>query len=229
MFMRSPARVSVLFEALENRMMLSAAPVAHHPRAHPTPAHAAHHAAHKVTTPKVTTPKVNAKPKANATAGDPIYMNWNSQQIPGDVTAAGFAGDIQLNSTQWGVGKAVSSANGTGGNSGNVAISDLVITKTLDKATPKLFDQALNGVAAPEVDILFVAPNTTQPYMEIILNNVLVSGYTMNSSGDVPTESMTLNFTKVQFVYTAQNPAGGTNVITSLPWNINRFPALAGG
>src|SRR5690348_6715171 len=103
MSMRSSSRVSVLFEALESRMMLSAAPVAHHPKAHPTPAHAVHHAAHKVTTPKVTSPKVNAKPKANAAAGDPIYMNWNAQQIPGEVTSLGFAGDIELLSAQWGL------------------------------------------------------------------------------------------------------------------------------
>src|SRR5579859_1974717 len=102
MSMRSSSRVAVLFEALENRMMLSAAPAAHHPKSHPTPAPAAHHAAHKAPTPK--TPKVNAKPKTPASStGDPIYMNWNSQQIPGDVTALGFAGDILLNSALWGV------------------------------------------------------------------------------------------------------------------------------
>ena len=222
----SSSRVAVLFEALENRMMLSAAPAAHHPKAHPTPTPAAHHAAHKVAAPKA--PKVNAKPKTTAAAtaaADPIYMNWNSQQIPGDVTALGFAGDIELASTQWGVGKGVSSANGT---SGNVAISDLVITKIVDKSSPKLLDQALNGAPAPEVDIFFVAPNATQPYLEIVLNNVLISGYSMSSGGDRPTESLTLNFTKVQFLYSAPNAAGGTTSITSLPWNINRFPALAG-
>ena len=231
--MRPSTCVAVMFETLETRVMLSAAPAAQHPKAHPTPTHSAHVAAHKVpahpktSSPKTTSHKPASSKPAASSAGDPIYMNWNSQQIPGDVTALGFAGDIELLSAQWGVGKGVTSANGTSG-SGNVAISDLAITKILDKSSPKLLDQVISGAPAPEVDIFFVAPNATQPYLEVVLNNVLISGYSMNSGGDRPTESLTLNFTKVQFVYSAANAAGGTTPITSLPWNINRFPALAG-
>src|SRR5207248_2117962 len=154
------SRAAVMFEALENRMMLSAAPAAHHPKAHTVPTHSAHVAAHKVpahpktSSPKTTSPKTTSSNTSASSAGDPIYMNWNSQQIPGDVTSLGFAGDIELNSVLWGLGKGVTSANGT---SGNVAIGDIGITKAVDKSTPKLFDQVLNGAPAPEVDLLFVA------------------------------------------------------------------------
>ena len=218
---RNSLIVPVLFEALETRVLLSAAAATvHHPNLH----HAAAHVVHQ----KVVHHKVTAAHHKTAAAGDPIYMNWNSQSIPGDVTDVGFAGDILLNSVSWGLGKGVTSAMGSAaGGSRQNSVSSLTITKTLDKSTPKLLDQALGGTPTPEVDILF-SSGGTQPYLQYTLKNVLISGYSVSSGGDRPTESMTLDFTQVQISYFSQNASGQTVPITSQLWSINPIVTLQG-
>jgi type VI secretion system secreted protein Hcp len=51
------------------------------------------------------------------------------------------------------------------------------------------------------VKIDFVLTGTTQlvPYYQFELTNVLISGFSMDSSGNRPIEMLSLNFTKVQF------------------------------
>ena len=56
-----------------------------------------------VTQPDAITAAVNAALSMPRPA-DPIYMKYAG--ISGDVTAAGFQGDIELNAFQWGVGRA---------------------------------------------------------------------------------------------------------------------------
>jgi type VI secretion system secreted protein Hcp len=193
--------IPVLFEALESRMMLSAAPAAAHP---------AHHAHHAVV-PAVHKP---AHHKAPVVVGDPIFMEYGG--VTGEVSVKGFAGDIELNSFQWGVGRGISSP--TGGSADREAstpsVSEITITKSMDKTSPALLKEALAGQGTT-VRIFFVdlikGPVGTQVYAEYDLSNVLVSGYSVSSGGDRPTESLSLNFTKITYTYFTQNADGTTS------------------
>jgi len=213
MFTGSTHSAGVFFEALEDRMMLSAAhPLTHHHSPH----HAAHHhaAVHAAAKPR-------AVKSAVAKGGDPIYMQFEG--INGDVTANGFANDIQLNSFQWGVGRIVSSPTGSGADRQGSApsISEITITKNFDSASPGLLQDALIG-DAKNVKIFFV--NTVRGklnvYAEYDLTNVLISGYSVSSGGDRPTESLSLNFTKIEFK-TVQKNADGTVVPVKIAWDLS--------
>lgn len=212
--------VRPLFEPLENRLLLSAS--VHHAVAHhavPVKTHVAHAVVAKKPLVKTT-----AATAPTTLKGDPIFMKFGS--INGEVTLKGYEGDIQLNSFQWGVSRTIGSATGGSGDreAGAPSVSEITITKSMDKTSPLLLQQALAGPATPEVDIFFVEsasrslekPGQPVTYAEYVLSDVLVSSYKVSSGGDRPTESITLNFTKVKFNYV---PTGSTTPI-SVQWNL---------
>ena len=46
--------------------------------------------------------------------------------------------------------------------------------------------------------------------MQLVLTNCMISGYSASSGGDRPTESLSLNFTKVEFKNIGMGAAGET-------------------
>ena len=75
----------------------------------------------------------------------PIYMNYN--KIAGDVTADGHAKWIELNSFQFGVGRGIASPTGASADreSSAASFSEILVAKASDVASPKLFNEALQG------------------------------------------------------------------------------------
>ena len=77
----------------------------------------------------------------------PIYMNYNSLAVKGDVTATGYVGWIELNSFQWGVGRGISSPTGGSADreSSAPSVSEITVTKDQDSSTGPLLTEALKG------------------------------------------------------------------------------------
>jgi type VI secretion system secreted protein Hcp len=139
----------------------------------------------------------------SASATDPIYMKYGD--IKGEVAVNGFAGDIQLNSFQWGVGRGIS-GNGAGREASVPSVSEIVVTKVLDSTSVALTQEALIGEpTSAEIDFAKPVRGVMQTYYKITLSDALISGYSMNSGGDRPTESLSLNFTKITFVSTPRS------------------------
>lgn len=99
------------------------------------------------------------------------------------------------------------SVGSTGMSSGREAstpsVSEIVVTKTMDKSSPKLAEGASKGRTTQEL-----SKKTTQggeTYYEVKLTDVMVSSWQTSSSGDRPMESISLNFTKIEWNYTPQN------------------------
>jgi type VI secretion system secreted protein Hcp len=72
-----------------------------------------------------------------------------------------------------------------------------------DGSSAKLFVAALTGTLDKKVKIAFVrtASGTSQTYMLYELEGCGISGYSLSSGGDRPSESISLNFDKVSFTY----------------------------
>lgn len=131
----------------------------------------------------------------------PIYMNYNSDAIKGDVTADGHAGWIELNSFQFGVGRGISSP--TGGSedreSSAPSISEITVTKDQDAATGPLVTAALQGEGVTVViDFVKTSAGKLDKFMTYTLTNAMISGWSTSSGGDRPSESLSLNFTKFE-------------------------------
>ena len=148
----------------------------------------------------------------------PIYMKYEG--IDGDTTADGHAKWIEVNSFQWGVGRGISSP--TGGSmdreSSAPSVSEIVVTKAQDVATTKLLDEALQGEGKKvQIDFCKTDKGKLETYMQYVLENTLISGYSISSGGDRPSESLSLNFTKIEFKNTEMgkdNKGGASAAVT---------------
>jgi len=133
----------------------------------------------------------------------PIYMNYDSLAVKGDVTADGWQDWIELSSFQWGVGRGISSP--TGGSqdreSSAPSISEITITKAQDKATGKLLTEAYQGKGVKVViDFVKTDQGKLAKYLTYELTDTMISGYSLSSGGDRPNESLSLNFVTVNCV-----------------------------
>ena len=94
---------------------------------------------------------------------------------------------------------------------GETSLGDVVVTRTLDKSSPKLAEACASGKMFPEVEVHFctTAEKKEEPYLKYKLTDVVVTSYSFagNSSGDpLPSEEITLGFTKVEWTYVLINP-----------------------
>jgi type VI protein secretion system component Hcp len=91
---------------------------------------------------------------------------------------------------------------GGGGGAGKVAVHDISITKKIDKSSPLLFKACANGKHFPTVVLTMrKAGKGQETYLTITLTNVLISSYQTGGHADQPTESLSLNFTKIEYKY----------------------------
>jgi type VI secretion system secreted protein Hcp len=131
----------------------------------------------------------------------PIYMNYNSLAIKGDVTEANHIGWIELNSFQWGVGRGISSPTGASADreSSAPSVSEITATKAQDISTVPLLNETLQGEGQTVIiDFCKTDKGNLEGYLEYTLTNCMISGYSISSGGDRPSESISLNFTKVE-------------------------------
>ena len=130
--------------------------------------------------------------------------------IDGAVTTTGFEKWIELSSFQWGVGRAIGTAarGAATREASEPSISEIVVTKRLDKSSTKLFMDAVAGDLSATVKFKFTTTTKDKidTFLAYELTNCGLSGYSISSGGDAPSESLSLNFTKVMFTYTERDP-----------------------
>lgn len=139
-----------------------------------------------------------------------IFVNFDG--IPGSATEEGHKDWIAVDSFQFGVGRGISTPVGDAARreSSKPSVSEVVFTKRLDKASLKLWEASLVGNEGKLVKIDFTRTGTKgnlEIYAQYELTNCLVSGYSVSSGGDAPSESVSLNFTKVMFKYQGADSA----------------------
>ncbi|HXP06380.1 MAG TPA: type VI secretion system tube protein Hcp [Stellaceae bacterium] len=137
-----------------------------------------------------------------------IYMKYGS--IPGSVTTSGFEKWTELTSFQWGVRRGVGSPTSTGlsREATEPTLSEVVVTKEMDVSAPKMFLEGVAGLLNNTVLIKFTTTtkNTVVTFLTYELDNTCVSSYSISSGGDLPMESITLNFTKIIKTFTGMDP-----------------------
>ena len=134
-----------------------------------------------------------------------IYMKFGD--IKGQVQTEGFKDWIELQSMQYGVSRNTSSGAGGAGREGaHPHISDIVITKNFDVASPKLYQDSVAGAFHSKVEIKLTTTtkNKIDTYLALELTDCGVSSYSTSASshegiGGPPMESLSLNFTKIMY------------------------------
>ena len=139
-----------------------------------------------------------------------IYMEIEG--IKGDATQAQHKDWINVHSCQWGVGRGISSPVGAAQNreASEPSVSEIVVTKTLDSSSTLLFQEATIGKDGKKVKIDFCRTDKEgTAYLQLVLENVLISGFSTSSGGYAPSESLSLNFTKIEVNETGPNAKNG--------------------
>jgi type VI secretion system secreted protein Hcp len=153
----------------------------------------------------------------------PIYMNYNSLAIKGDVTEDGHKDWIELHSFQWGVGRGISSPTGGSADreSSAPSVSEITCSKSSDVSSTLLVNEALQGEGQTVIiDFCKTDKGKLEVYMTYTLTNTMISGYSISSGGDRPSESLSLNFTKVEFKLTGQGAGGDTGSPSSVTYDL---------
>ena len=132
-----------------------------------------------------------------------IFLKYGT--LKGETTQLAHKEWIEISSFQWGVGRGISS--GVGGGSKREAtapsVSEITLTKTFDVSSPLLLKEAVGGKAV-EVKIEMTQTDASGKhvaYQKYILTDTLISGYSISTGGDRPSESLSLNFTKFDSEY----------------------------
>ncbi len=136
--------------------------------------------------------------------------------IPGESTESKHADWIELTSIGHEVRQPTSSTKGSagGGSTGRSVHSPFTITKYLDKATPKLYEAVSSGKHFKKIKIeVNRAGGDKVKYYEITMEEVIISSVTTSghSGGDeLPVESVSFDYGKIEWTYTQQKRADGT-------------------
>lgn len=157
----------------------------------------------------------------------PIFMHYEG--IDGNVTAKGFEKWIEVNSFQFGAGRGISTPTGGAENreASAASVSEVTVSRAMDKASPKLFEAGLIGDAGKTVKI--VMTRTGKELKELCIykfENTLVSGYSVSSGGDTPTESLSLNFTKFEYSYTGADTTGADATKMKVGYDIGKATTM---
>ena len=141
-----------------------------------------------------------------------IYMKYGN--IKGPVTTDGFNDWIECNSFQWGIGRSIGTAarGAYSREHSEPAINEITVTKMTDVASPKLMLDAVAGKLDNKVEIKFTTTTKgkVETYLAFKLENTGISHYSMTSGGDrggeMPSEHLSLNFTKITKTFTGMDP-----------------------
>lgn len=140
-----------------------------------------------------------------------MYIKFKT--IEGESTDKGHDKQIEIQSYSWGVALPMSGARSTGGAPahGRCSLQDFTFTHYLDKASAPLFLACCKGDPDDEVIVqLHRAQGEKKKYMEYKMENVVVSSVSVGGGGgDIPMETVSLNFGKITLTYTDTEHTGG--------------------
>ncbi len=143
--------------------------------------------------------------------------------IPGESTDKSHTNEIDLESWSWGESNSGSSASGGGGGAGKVNMNDFSFSMKVCKASPKLFLNCANGAHIKSALLTCRKAGTEQQeYLKITFSDLLISSYqTGGSTGaEVPSESITFNFGKIEVSYAPQKPDGKLDSPVVHNWSV---------
>ena len=135
--------------------------------------------------------------------------------IAGESEDREFKGTIHIESFSWGCSNPPARSGGTG----KVSLSDIRFSTGSSKSSPKLMEACATGKPF-KVGILHLRirrdESTPPTYHRYELENVLISSYSVSagsSAGDtIPTDSFSLNFTKITFSHRAPDGTVTTGI-----------------
>src|SRR3974377_1021551 len=134
----------------------------------------------------------------------PVDLFLKLAGIDGESTDARHRGEIEVLGWSWGQSQeAPSTCSGSGAGAGKVKHLDLTIQKRVDVATPLLLSACAQGRHISDGTCTTSSTNS-QAFLLFTITNVFVTSVNMSEASKDdprPSETVTLNFTKLDFDY----------------------------
>jgi len=140
----------------------------------------------------------------------PLYMKWGkAPDIKGEVTETSHKDWIAIDSVSFSTARSMGTQVGSGQEKRHrdlPVFSDIQISRSMDKASPLIFNQSVAGKPT-NVTIHFVEPpkgmsKSPNTVGELALRNCVITSYSLGGGGGGASESIALNFTAINFDYT---------------------------
>ena len=143
--------------------------------------------------------------------------------IDGEASAPGHEGEIEIHGIDWGFLRPIPDMESPR-TRGDTIFEDLVLTKEIDKSTPKLIEACASGkvFAQAEITLLKEAGGGQVEYLKVTLTNVQISSYNFHGSGGSgpPISSAGLSYEKLKIVYTEFDESGSSKGDVEATWDI---------
>lgn len=141
--------------------------------------------------------------------------------VEGESTDKAHSKEFVLDSVSFNVSNPASPAAGGGGGAGKATFSDISFVAKMSKNSPQLYLKSALGTHIPTATISVRKANTTFDFYTVKLSDVLITSVqTKGAAGDLPTETFSLNFTKVTWSYTPATVKGTSDTAISATWDI---------
>ena len=133
--------------------------------------------------------------------------------VAGESGDSKHKGEIEIQSFSWGETQTGTAGHGGGGGAGKVVAQDLTISKKMDKSSPVLFISCATGAHFKDAVLTArkAGAGAQQEYLKITMEEVLISNYQVSGADgadNIPNETVSLNFAKLEVVYKTQNADG---------------------
>ncbi len=153
-----------------------------------------------------------------------------SNGIKGESVIDGHEDEIDILAWSWGMVQSGTTHTATGGGGGKVAVSDMNLTKYVDKSTPDLLKACTSGEHIDEGTLVVRKAGGAKPidYLTIKMKKIIVSSY--NTGGqegdrDRVQESLSFNFAWFEVEYQAQDDKGGKKGSSKAGWDVAKNKA----
>lgn len=143
--------------------------------------------------------------------------------IKGNCTLQGHVGQIVVNSFSHSVALPMSGdmAN-TERTAGRPQFSEMSFSKMTDQSTPALYSACTAGTKLTTATV-HIGRNEGGVFMSLmkyVMTNPMVSNISTSGGGGMPSDSFSLNFTKITSEFTQQNPDSTKKGVATWGWDL---------
>jgi type VI secretion system secreted protein Hcp len=146
--------------------------------------------------------------------------------IDGESQDSKHKGEIDVLSWSWGEAQSGTMSGQGGGGAGKVAMQDFHFVMTVNKASPKLMLACASGQHIPKALLTCRKAGTDQQeFLKVTFSELLISSYQTGGSGSsdiVPTDQISLNYSKIEFEYKEQKPDGTLGGSVKAGWDLKK-------
>lgn len=157
-----------------------------------------------------------------------MAIYFKHPDIKGNVTAKGYEDWIELTSCSYTCSRPLTMDVGASGNRGrgNMSIQPVNATKSTDKASALLLDACFAGEGKDvEISMVKQGKGGAEEYLKIKMTNTIIEAYSLAGSGgqgyeDMPSESITFNYTKIEFEFKEHDDTGAVSGNQVAGWDL---------